>query len=129
LLSSSIFLLKKRCRLIEEGDYIFLSNNVGRVRNMMDIFEKEISNKAIILGNTLLFQRTDAVDVIKKCKELNIKILGVESFEINEKKRKPLIDGILDCSYDGNNEGCWSEAIKFIEMQRQGLVFEIIYDL
>lgn len=95
----------------------------------MDFFEKEFSNKAIIWGNNFLFQKTDAVDVIKKCKELNIKILGVESFEIFENKRTPDLDGILDCSYDGNKEGCWSEAIKFIEMQSQGLVFEIIYDL
>jgi len=100
----------------------------------MDIFENEFKDIAIISGNTYLFQSTDAVDVIKKCKELNIKILGVESFEIYENKRKPIMEGIFDCSIDGKIEGYWSEAIHFIQVlqnqiQNQGLVFEIIYEL
>jgi hypothetical protein len=100
----------------------------------MDIIEKEFKNKAIIRGNTFLFQGTDAVEVIKKCEELNIKILGVEAFEIYESKIKPIMEGILDCSIDGKNEGYWSDTIHFIQemqnqMQNEGLVFEINYDL
>ena len=92
----------------------------------MDLIEKEFSGRAIIRGGIYLFQQSDAIDVVNKCKELQLNILGVDSYEIIGNSILP--KEILDCSINAN-EGNWSEAIRFIqEPFNQGLVFEIVYD-
>lgn len=92
----------------------------------MDLIEKEFSSRAIIRGGIYLFQQSDAIDVVNKCKEQQYNILGVDSFEIIGNSILP--KEILDCSINAK-EGNWSEAIRFIlEPINQGLVFEIVYD-
>ena len=92
----------------------------------MDLIEKEFSGRAIIRGGIYLFQQSDAIDVVNKCKEQQYNILGVDSFEIIGNSILP--KEILDCSINVK-EGNWSEAIRFIlEPINQGLVFEIVYD-
>jgi hypothetical protein len=92
----------------------------------LDLIEKEFSSRAIIRGGIYLFQQSDAIDVVNKCKEQQYNILGVDSFEIIGNSIMP--KEILDCSINAK-EGNWSEAIRFIlEPINQGLVFEIVYD-
>ncbi|TFB12984.1 hypothetical protein E3U55_16815 [Filobacillus milosensis] len=92
----------------------------------MDLIEKEFSNRAIVREGIYLFQLSDAIDVVNKCKELKLNILGVDSFEIIGNSIMP--KEIFHCSINAN-DGNWSEAIRFIqEPFNQELVFEIVYD-
>ncbi len=91
----------------------------------MDLIEKEFRNRAIIREGTYLFKASDAIDVVNKCKELQLSILGVDSFEIIGKSILP--KEIYNCS--NVNKGNWINAIRFIqEPFNQGLVFEVVYD-
>lgn len=93
----------------------------------MDLIENEFAQKAIIRGGTFLFRKSDAIDLINKCKELNMNILGIESFEIINNSIKP--KEILDCSVDESYGGHCSLAIEFIQQPfNQNLVFEVVYD-
>jgi hypothetical protein len=92
----------------------------------LDLIEKEFSSKAIIRGSIYLFQQSDAINVVNKCKELHLNILGVDSFKIINNSILP--KEIFDCSPNAK-EGNWSAAIAFIKAPfNQGLVFEIVYD-
>jgi hypothetical protein len=65
----------------------------------LDLIEKEFGNRAIIRGGIYLFQQSDAIDVINKCKEQRLTILGVDSFKITRNSTQPQY--ILDCSING----------------------------
>lgn len=92
----------------------------------MDVIEKEFGKRAIIRGGIYLFQPSDAIEVIHKCKELGLNILGVDSFKITSNSTQP--QDSLDCSYNAKEEGNWAKAIKFIQQKDNGLVFEIVYE-
>jgi hypothetical protein len=94
----------------------------------LDLIEKEFTSRAIIRGGIYLFQQSDAIDVVNKCKEQQYNIIGVDSFEIIGNSIMP--KEILDCTINTNTkERNWLEAIGFILVSiNQGLVFEIVYD-
>ncbi|MBB6214117.1 hypothetical protein HNQ80_000186 [Anaerosolibacter carboniphilus] len=95
----------------------------------MDEIENEYSSKATIRGNTYLFVAEDAIDVIKRCHELDRRILGIDSFIITEHATKSILEHCLDCSLQKNKDGCWTIAENFIrERMDLGMVFEIVYD-
>jgi len=94
----------------------------------MDVIEKEFNNKAIIRGGIYLFNPSDALDVIKKCNELNMKILGIDSFKITERLTQPVLDHSIEFKVSGN-DGNWLDAVKFVQERiNEGLVFEIVYE-
>jgi hypothetical protein len=93
----------------------------------LDLIEREFRSRAIIRGGIYLFQQSDAIDVVNKCKELHLKILGVDSYKIIGNSILP--KEILDCSINAKETGNWLEAITFIQERfNKGLVFEIVYD-
>ncbi|QHE52773.1 hypothetical protein [Pontibacillus sp. HMF3514] len=94
----------------------------------MDFLEKELRDKAIIRSSNMLFQKSEAIEVIKRCKARNFTILGIDSFEVIQEGIKP--KETLDCSINNNDDGNWALAIKFIESPiNNGFVFEITYDI
>lgn len=72
----------------------------------------------------------DALDVIKKCKELNRKIFGIDAFKITEKITQPILEHSIDYKIvQESDNGNWSEAIKFLqERMNEDFVYEIIYE-
>jgi len=93
----------------------------------MDQIEKEFQKKALVRGGIYLFHPEDAVKVIERCRILNKRILGIDSFRITDKETRP-VDSI-DFSIDGSSEGFWQEAIEFIRLRRnEGLMFEIVHE-
>ena len=57
----------------------------------MDWFEREFKKYALIRGGIYFFKEEIALKLIKKCKELNKKILGIDTFLITEKKKQTFI--------------------------------------
>lgn len=93
----------------------------------MDIIEKEFRHKAILSGGIFMFNPSDALDVIKRCYESNIRITGIDAFVVTESSIQPVPEQSMDYSY--TREGNWLDAENFIkERLNSDLVFEIVYD-
>ena len=97
--------------------------------NCLNQIEKVFINKAIVRGGIHLFYTEDALKLIKKCREANIKILGIDSFIVSETTTQPLAEYSIDFSTQNSSTENWREAEKFIlDKQTKGFLFEIVHE-
>jgi hypothetical protein len=95
----------------------------------VDFIEKEFEKVATVRGGISLFKPSDALNLIKRCHNLNRKILGIDSFRITEQTTQPFLEHSIDFSFINASSGNWLEAEKFIlEREHEGLVFEVVYE-
>ncbi|PKK95198.1 MAG: hypothetical protein CVV60_02515 [Tenericutes bacterium HGW-Tenericutes-5] len=95
----------------------------------MDIIEKEFIENAIRRNNLFLYNKEDALAVIERCKQLNIWILGIDSFVIRGDYIIPFLEYSSDYSDLGKNNNVWKVASNFIAdmiKKNSELVFEIV---
>ena len=90
--------------------------------------EREFASKAARAnGGTLIFSAADAINLIQRARECAITVLGIDGFQTYGDYLHPLLDHILDCSRAvREGDGCWDEAIAFIE---QRLHSEMSFDV
>jgi hypothetical protein len=95
----------------------------------VDVIIEKFSNKAIERGGIYFFNAADAMNVIKGCRELGSKILGIDAFQLTENMTQPVLEHSIDFTLNGmSGKGNWSEASDFIsERLTHGLMFEIIF--
>lgn len=55
----------------------------------MDKIYKEFRSSAIVMKGILLLNAETAILVIQRCKELNLKILGIDTFIVDNKGAQP----------------------------------------
>ena len=95
----------------------------------MDIIEKEFIGKAIIKGGIHLYKSMDALDVIKRCRQFNRNILGIDSFIVTSNITQPVLEHSIDFSTKGIVGGSWLEAEEFVKTrENSGFLFEIVYE-
>ena len=95
----------------------------------MDLIEKEFRDRAIVRGGLYLFCPKDAVDVVRRCAELGIGIIGIDAFIVNESSIQPLMEHSIDFSAQATCGDKWSAAELFIVSRaEEGLLFEVVYD-
>ena len=95
----------------------------------MNIIEQEFKTKGILRGNAYRYQLEDAIAIINRCKELNKRILGIDSFIITEKVTQPFLEHSIDFKIASDNDNIWDEAISFVKSKgNMGFVFEIVYE-
>jgi hypothetical protein len=111
---------------------------------MNDQIMKEFGKKALKNWGENLFYEQDAILLIQKCRELNIKILGVETFILNPPYTQPMDYFDYTGDYDDfepkeyekkyhikkyTDSGRWADAIQFVKDHAgQGWLFEIEYE-
>jgi hypothetical protein len=112
---------------------------------MTDEIMSEYDCKAVKYENEILFHEQDAIEIIKKCQELNRKILGIETFVLDPPYIEPMDDFDYTSIYYKNFDpevyftkyhicknadlGHWAEATQFIkERSDRGWLFEIDYE-
>ncbi len=94
----------------------------------MDIVAGSFADVAIEHNQMALYHPQDAIRVIKKCKELNRRIYGIDSFVLNGPCIQPLLEFSTDYG-NGYSDKVYTEAIEHIQKYSdKGLVFEIVYE-
>lgn len=92
----------------------------------MDLLEKEFGNKAIIRGGIYLYNTSDALEVIARCKELGLRILGIDSFKITSTTTQPILEHSVEFM---EKEGSWADATDFVTKRiDKGFVYEVVYE-
>ena len=101
------------------------------MKNASEI-EAEFRSKAIIRGGLLLFRPADAVDLIRKCSEEKLGILGLDGFLITGNSTQPLMEHSVDFSSKSrtiSSQGYWQAAEEFLcQKQSSGLLFEVVIE-
>ena len=92
-----------------------------------DTIKEQFQKEAIIYGNIWMYFIQVAVEVIERCRELNIPIHGLEAFRIQSFGIQP---SQADSTwFHDKNIGNWDEAITFIESKKTTeFIFEIWYE-
>lgn len=101
----------------------------------MDPLELEFKDRVILHRQLVLFRANDAIDFVRRCRELNRSILGIDGFRVSNEFIQPFMEYSVDYSsiawqtaHDGS-EDIWQEAENFIMKHSElGLVFEVVYD-
>ncbi len=89
--------------------------------------ENEFSTRAIDRYGITLFEPSDAKELIQEAERRKIRILGIDSFKIENETIQPQMEHSID--YSSRNyfsEDDWSASIQFIRSKEStGLLFEI----
>ncbi|MDP4153643.1 MAG: hypothetical protein Q8865_09445 [Bacillota bacterium] len=92
-----------------------------------DTIRKEFLDEAIIHSNIWMYFTRSAIKVIKRCKELNLKIYGIDAFRIRSNGIQPSQTHSID--FIDADLGHWDEAVEFIKSKEDTeFIFEIFYD-
>jgi hypothetical protein len=112
---------------------------------MNDEITREFEHKAIKDRNEILFREQDAIELIQRCRKLNKKILGIETFILDPPYIQPMDDfDYTSSDYDDfepeayyqkyhirkyTDSGRWADAIQFVKDRfGRGWLFEIDYE-
>lgn len=97
----------------------------------MDNIEKEFLSSAIVKGGLFLYNAQTAFLIIQRCKELKMKILGVDTFIVHNNKTQPISEHSIDYSSINKKINVWDSAKDFV-LGKKNLnekhLFEIIYE-
>lgn len=105
-------------------------NNTESVQAMSDYnqVEKEYMEKAVNRGGILLFEATSAIGFVKRCREFNYRILGIDGFYLDDEKTQPTMEDSIQFD-ERKGFYQYSTAIEFIENRKsKGLYFEVVCD-
>jgi hypothetical protein len=100
--------------------------------NKADQIEREFTSRGILRGGLLLLQPSDAIDMVHRCSEESVPVLGIDAFRIAATTTEPVIEDSIDFSSETRavrSINAWQEAAQFLRnRQDKGLVFEIVLD-
>lgn len=80
----------------------------------MNDIHKEFFNRGIVRYGMFLFPKDIALEVITRCKELNIRILGIDTFLLIGLGIQPFQEYSPDYSYVDRHIDIWKKAQDFI---------------
>jgi len=93
------------------------------------IINELFADKAIVYKQTMTFYFTvDAIEVIEKCRESDIRFWGLNAFVLSGKGIQPFMEFSPDYSNIPNEEAC-DKGVEFIKIhQDKALLYEIVYE-
>ena len=98
----------------------------------MDVIEQEFKDRGILQGLTYVFHASDAIQIVRRCHQLNLRIFGIDVFSISDEGVQ--IMDYIDYSSgemkrkNGKDAGFWNEAEQYIqERSTTGFFFEIVH--
>ena len=91
---------------------------------MLDI-QKEFLRRGVLRGGVFVLLPDDAIELVRRCKEVGIEILGADAFRITDKNTQP--DMANDLRTPVPRETCWSLATAHLEKYiGSGFFFEVV---
>ena len=94
--------------------------------------QAEFANVAVKRGGLVLFRPGDAIVVIRRCRELDLRILGVDGFLDRPTGIQPSMENSIDFSTARNTyllEDSWRHAERFIrDRELTPFLFEVIIE-
>ncbi|MEZ5933159.1 MAG: hypothetical protein R3F54_14645 [Alphaproteobacteria bacterium] len=93
--------------------------------------EREFEALGLRKGGILFPDPHIAVEMVKRCRERNVPILGIDAFRLSEGKTQPVMDESVDYATGSDpasrTSDRWSHAETFLrEGAHSGLHFEIV---
>lgn len=94
----------------------------------MKPIEQEFLPKGVLRGKaTLLLKPKDALDMVKRCRELSIRVLGIDGFRLTERTTQPVMDESIALDELGRDLECWTRAEVFLSAHIDtDLFFEVV---
>lgn len=94
----------------------------------MEPIEREFAARGVVRGGLLLLQAPAALDMVRRCREEGIKVLGLDAFSLSEHTTQPLMEQSTDLTKSGHSDS-WTEAESFlIGRIHSDLYFEVVIE-
>jgi hypothetical protein len=85
----------------------------------------EFASSAMFRGGVALFPVRTAIEIVKRCKALNIRVFGLDGFFLTETTTEPSLENSIDLSKMEAN--CHELALEFLfERSNSGMYFEVV---
>ena len=89
----------------------------------------EFAHLGVVRGNLSMFRVNEALFLVNKCRERNIRILGIDAFIVNPNTIQPVMEDSPDWSDVEPIEKTWELAETFFKKHHNSdLYFEIVPD-
>lgn len=93
----------------------------------MSTIEQEFMSRGIVRGGELLLSPQDALDMVSRCRELRVRLLGIDGFRVTPTSTQPLLEESTDFTRSHSIEDTWEEARAFLAQRAaSGLLFEVV---
>jgi hypothetical protein len=93
----------------------------------MEPVEQEFAAKGIRRGSILLFKPQDALDMVRRCQEEGIEVLGLDGFKLTEQTIQPVMEQSIDLSFPRDPGAGWRRAESFLATRLDSdLYFEVV---
>lgn len=95
----------------------------------MTEIEQEFRKKGEQRGGVLLLEPADAVDMVRRCRDEHVRILGLDAFIVTETTIQPVMAESIDYGDHDDIDDRWRHAESFlVERTGRGLQFEVVAD-
>lgn len=94
----------------------------------MTKIEDEFREVGVIRGMTLMLKPSDAVAFVRRCREQQVKVLGLDAFHLTDATTQPDMGESVDLSLpEFRSQDCWALAEEFLSQRLEsGLYFEVV---
>lgn len=94
----------------------------------MEPIEQEFADRGVLRGTVFMLRARDAMEMVRRCREEGIEVLGLDAFRLTEKTTQPLMEQSIDLSAPGEGD-CWTRAEAFLAARSDSeLYFEVVID-
>jgi hypothetical protein len=98
----------------------------------MSRIEDEFRSAGALRGGVLLLRPHDAIRMVQRCRERQVRVLGIDGFFLTDCTTQPSIEQSIDLSdFHGGRHfvDCWERAETFLEERKKtDLFFEIVIE-
>lgn len=95
---------------------------------VVETIEQEFAPRGILRGSVLYLRKKDALDMVQRCRERGIRVLGIDGFLLTEQAMQPLMEKSIDLS-GLDPDAAWTKAVSFLSACHEpDLYFEIVVD-
>ena len=94
----------------------------------MNSIKQEFMNKGITRGGLLLLSSEEAINMIHRCQEQGIVVLGIDGFKLTDYTTQPLMEQSIDLT-KADCSNVWTKAESFLAAYIDSeLYFEVVID-
>jgi hypothetical protein len=90
------------------------------------LVETEFRSRGDVRGGILLLKPAAAIDLIRRCRELGVRVLGLDAFRITDSTTQPISEHDLELSPERDLAKGWACAERhLVNRAASGLSFEV----
>ncbi len=92
----------------------------------MEPIEQEFAAQGVIRGGELLLKPKDALDMVRRCGEEGIEVLGLDGFKLTEQTIQTVMEQSIDVSFPRSSDS-WRKVESFLAARLDSdLYFEVV---